>query len=487
MGAKTKWDLYRERAKIIKPIAGFRLYEDIQRSLKAHVRSDAQLLIQEAVLNACLPTIFGEDWEECICERLGILKHHPRVAISAPRREGKSVSVGMILAALMRYVHGFRACVFSSGQRAARSLSSEIFKQLIAYPELKILSSSGETLKVKFGSDIRVVNSFPANPDKVRGQGGSLVLFEEAATISVELFDVVKPLLAVKGTAFVCISSVVGHSNNPFSQLLRNPSMHVIRIRRVCEAHRREGLMSCACPGIARPPPWIDPEASLFVAKLYAGHEQMFERECLGLEAPDTEAAFTAQSIERIVGAATDTQPYNGRIHVVIDPASGGKSDMAVMSLCVNHAGDLVVLHASAARVASVEDQTTLVGNHLETTRQKYPCSTLFCTCEANMGVVVVNEVLRVCARYTPVDVYRSAKTLGFVSTAETRLRGRVNLRALLEAGQLKCDIEAVKAQLKEFRLDETTGKYHGKTGKAGNDDLVMCLLIAVCVIGIRR
>ena len=138
MGAKTKWDLYRERAKIIKPIAGFRLYEDIQRSLKAHVRSDAQLLIQEAVLNACLPTIFGEDWEECICERLGILKHHPRVAISAPRREGKSVAVGMILAALMRYVHGFRACVFSSGQRAARSLSSEIFKQLIAYSELGI-------------------------------------------------------------------------------------------------------------------------------------------------------------------------------------------------------------------------------------------------------------------------------------------------------------------------------------------------------------
>jgi hypothetical protein len=170
----------------------------------------------------------------------------------------------------------------------------------------------------------------------------------------------------------------------------------------------------------------------------------------------------------------------------VIDPASGGKSEMAVMSLCANHAGELVVIHASAARVASVEDQTTLVGNHVEKTRQKYPVSLLVCTVEANTGVVTVNEMLRACARFTPIEIYRTEKTLGFVSTAETRLRGRVNMRALLEAGQLKCNIETVKAQLGEFRLDETTGKYHGKKGKAGRDDLVMCLLIAVYVIGLR-
>lgn len=88
-------------------------------------RSETQWEVHQAMIDSLLPVIYGEEWEinqGRILQKLGLEKLEQEVLIVMARREGKSYSVGMGVAALMLLVPNINIAVFATGKRMAQAL-----------------------------------------------------------------------------------------------------------------------------------------------------------------------------------------------------------------------------------------------------------------------------------------------------------------------------------------------------------------------------
>jgi hypothetical protein len=95
------------------------------------VRSADQQLFHEHFLIACLPHIYGKDWNANgarVMASLGIDKIDYEVLCQTPRRFGKTVSVAMFVAVLALCCPGIKISVFSTGSRASKSMVDHILK-----------------------------------------------------------------------------------------------------------------------------------------------------------------------------------------------------------------------------------------------------------------------------------------------------------------------------------------------------------------------
>lgn len=98
-----------------------------------YVRSKDQMWFHQAFFQACLPKIYGKEWENSsmrVMEAYGITDIRYEVMAMTPRRWGKTVSVAMFVAALLLDVPGLTIAVFSTGKRASGSLT-ELVKKII--------------------------------------------------------------------------------------------------------------------------------------------------------------------------------------------------------------------------------------------------------------------------------------------------------------------------------------------------------------------
>ena len=103
-----------------------------------------------------------------------------------PRRFGKTMSVGMFVAAYLYAVENAEICIFSTGRRASQKLL-ELIKSLI-----EKLPNGRDRIQ-KFNQEIlnlsnydgspgaAKLSSFPSNAKTLRGVGGNLVIMEEVS------------------------------------------------------------------------------------------------------------------------------------------------------------------------------------------------------------------------------------------------------------------------------------------------------------------
>ena len=106
-----------------------------------------------------------------------------------PRRFGKTMSVGMFVAAYLYAVENAEICIFSTGRRASQKLL-ELIKSLVEkLPD-------GRDRVMKFNQEIlnltnydgspgaSKLSSFPSNAKTLRGVGGDIVIMEEVSITS---------------------------------------------------------------------------------------------------------------------------------------------------------------------------------------------------------------------------------------------------------------------------------------------------------------
>lgn len=136
-------------------------------------RSETQWKVHNAMLEAMLPKIFGQEFETHsgrILSSMGMDKFSQEVMVVMARRQGKSYSVGMGCAALLLLCSDVRLAVFATGKRMAAALL-DITKKMIeeawksgAVPQkgYEIVHSNQEVfwLKGPDGTD-RVLNVMP--------------------------------------------------------------------------------------------------------------------------------------------------------------------------------------------------------------------------------------------------------------------------------------------------------------------------------------
>lgn len=116
-------------------------------------RSEDQKLFHRNFLIACLPKIYGSEWDQHkrrVLREFGIPRIDFEVMIITPRRWGKTVSVAMFVTAILICVPGIEMGIFSTGSRASGSLMEKIVSFIGKIPGAKdrIVKANQEDLFV---------------------------------------------------------------------------------------------------------------------------------------------------------------------------------------------------------------------------------------------------------------------------------------------------------------------------------------------------
>ena len=195
----------------------------------------------------------------------------------------------------------------------------------------------------------------------MRGVGGDVLYCEEAAYMDLGVFyEVIVPLMEMRGAATICISTPVS-SWNFYTELteIRDDKgellFNVIKVGMVCgrcEGTEREA--ECTHPTGDRPE-WKT-ETSEKVRAIYGHRKTLMLREVMGKVADDENMAFEARDLKAFFRRGEKKEPHDSvrEVYVSVDPnggasAEGGTgSQSAVVSFYLDGANVVVSFSAEA-------------------------------------------------------------------------------------------------------------------------------------------
>jgi hypothetical protein len=206
----------------------------------------------------------------------------------------------------------------------------------------------------------------------LKGSGGDLIICEEAAYMDQQVFyEVVVPLLGMRDTALIAISTILDPSNF-YSKLvdLRDgqgtPLFDVQKFELVCDACRLTKTPWRCTHMVDTMPPWLSESKHLKIRQFLP--EELVGRETMGLAMSSGTRAFEATIVETFESSARETLPVGAGLpralarlnrtrgpavpraaeapaHVIycaVDPNGGGVSEYAIASILC-HSGSTVV------------------------------------------------------------------------------------------------------------------------------------------------
>lgn len=326
--------------------------------------SDLQTIMQNSMLRSLVPILYKTDFKThkaLIFKRLGLSMANARskVAISCPRRFGKSVGVAMIVALALCHMEGVKVMVISTGDRIAKAFVKLVYANMPRIPGASPATRVTEKgMRVEIESVVDgagVMNeliSVPAVEDTVRGTTAQWIIVDEAAFVEPGVFDnVVYPLCSVNDSCLVCISSPPKEADNSFNAMfekkLPNGSLvfEVVRVSTMCAACIEARRV--ACPHIADPRPhWQSDEGIEELRALMSGNA--FRREIAGSGENDDikafnmidithvfktwKALYTAQPVRPPAQVANPVRPAYDFIFVGMDPSGGGTNSRTAIT-----------------------------------------------------------------------------------------------------------------------------------------------------------
>ena len=483
-------------------------------SFEGYERSEMQKQFHNAFLVANLPHIYGPaEYDHSlrhILEFMQIDRVESQVCVSTPRRMGKTTAVSMFCAVMLYVVPDTWISVFSTGQRASTSLLdlTAKFVHMLEGGKERILKKNTEQLFLKGESeiDVRRLFSFPSSVAGLKGQGGKTIILEEASRLNTEVFsEVVVPLLGIRNTALIAISTPLDASNY-YSQLLdmRQPDgelvFKVIRIQMVCAACCQLGELECMHAN--QLPAWKSSARSELVRTLMANDTDMYLREQSGVVTVRDNSALDPEGITALFGTTLDASGCK-TLYIIIDPNGGGQSDCAILTIGYTPQGMCIVIGADTKRVTCDAQLEEYLIDYFNLMRGKFAASHLVVIIERNYGgSVLATRMQNIVASYAPIDFVsadpKGKQRVGVVTTNETKVRGRLELQKMLRMKTIALAANfvsshnnikhVIRSQLTEFKIvmqdlpaDSKKIPKMMMSGKAfgKNDDVCMALIIA--------
>ena len=176
--------------------------------------------------------------------------------------------------------------------------------------------------------------------------GGDVVVCEEAAFMDLRVFyEVVVPLLEVKDTAMIMISTPVDKYNFYMVMLRMKDKngespfyLHICAMQ--CAACEKEKRLGCTHMEHLRPT-WKTTRGNRIASLLYAD-KRLMAQELLGIASDDKRRAFPSEWIDRLDKAPPfDLDELDGTLPPYIvtacDPNGGGSSQTALISMFVHN------------------------------------------------------------------------------------------------------------------------------------------------------
>lgn len=348
---------------------GFDIYMQLQATLDRFRQSDGSLIKRSTdqrnfhrhMMNACLPKIFGAEWDtssESILQRLGLseAKINSQVVISTPRRWGKTWSVSMFVAACLYCIPGFTVIIYSVADRQSKMMMETVvsmFDTLDMGRERRVVKNSEYFIVRTAGGGMAGLQCLPGTSASTRGVGGSLIILEEAGFMKEEIFYVnVVPLLGVNGTALIGISTPPEELGNYYLKLFDcqdeegEDIFTTIKVELVCAVCMDKGLSHCKHK-VEPPPAWKSEKRRKMQEAIYAKNRRYFLREVMGVPIPTDIYVFPSQLVDAFMQpavlsnpamASTVTDPMGPEkakfVFIGVDPCGGGsQSDTSFCAL----------------------------------------------------------------------------------------------------------------------------------------------------------
>jgi hypothetical protein len=496
--------------------------ERILDSFEGFKRSDAQKDFHKAFINATLPHIYGvadfERYRERIMHERSIAEIQQEVLVCCPRRFGKTTAVSMFIAALLYAVPDTWISCFSTGQRASTTLLDQAARFFATMPNSKdkVIKKNQEQFFCRGTSsaDVRRFHSFPSSVAGLKGQGGKIIILEEASRLDEQVFsEVCLPLLGVSNTSLLAISTPL-EENNFFSQLLLAkkpngaPLFKNLQIQLICSACREQ--KKTECPHLAgNLPSWKSAARGDLVRQLMDGNKDMWLREQAGVITTRDTSAFDRGTVDVCFAKRFPVDNLvckDNRVYLSIDPSGGGFSQTACIAGAVDSVTKaMVVFAADGCAVTCDEGLETYLRGFMESVRSHavFANVVIVTIIERNFGgSVMASRIANIVSVYQPIKILTADtsthRRVGVVTTDVVKERSRVDLQKMLRLETLKFTSDRdflsgnaamltdIRQQLISFKYvynqrangivkASLTGKSFGK-----NDDMVMALMLLV-------
>ena len=175
-----------------------------------------------------------------------------------------------------------------------------------------------------------------------RGTGADVIIIDEAAHIDPALFfKTILPILQMKNTALLALSSPEGNDNY-YSRLINlrdettgEPFFRVKNCFMICEACRKlEKEEQIKCTHVKQTAHWLSSKKGARLRSLYSADPSTAIKEFGGIIDDSYNPCFAREDVELCFGLA----PYNSRssapglIVIACDPNGGGPSELALCS-----------------------------------------------------------------------------------------------------------------------------------------------------------
>ena len=507
-------------------------------------RSNTQRRFHESFLNACVRFLYSHDssppdFREIMDEN-GWTDIRQQCLCMTPRRFGKTVAVGMFVAAVALVVPASEQAIFSTGRRASGKLL-ELVGQLIsqvAGGAERITKSNQETVWVAHPCGrVSKINSYPSCAKTLRGVGGDVVYMEEASFMDLAVFyEVIVPLLEVDRTALICISTpqvcfyfcmnrcILKSTNallvlftfvsqdtlNFYSDMftMKGPDgkelFRSIKVGLACEACIAAGKADSCEHNQDVIPPWKSRDKFDMVKALYGDRKDLLLRESVGLVTEDQSSLYREAWVTCFMESVI-SPPVPQFVIVACDPNGGGDSNMAIVSATFS-AGRMVIVGVDNHPVRGHDEIESVLLAHIAALQLVFPSAWLIFVGESNLGQEAdhMKHMLR-----TNANVY-SVMEGGLAGVRTTHKRKELYAMELCkflsqnalchlgditvcanplksDADLLKKTMEELKKQMLGFRkivLHSQTGRseprivYTGKS-QGAQDDLIVTATIA--------
>lgn len=195
---------------------------------------------------------------------------------------------------------------------------------------------------------------------------------DEAAHIDPELFKkVIVPILAMKNTSLMCLSSPADDANH-YSGMLTlkkdngEPFFHVIDCFLICKACRKlERVKQINCSHVPTSTPWLSVRKTKELAKLLSPEDVI--RELKGGVVSDHTPALAKEDVARLFALPPYlTVSTPGYVFTTCDPNGGGPSRMSLVSVYHMGAGGgkMVIIGMDSEAVRDDREEYMLLHRH---------------------------------------------------------------------------------------------------------------------------
>ena len=236
---------------------------------------------------------------------------------------------------------------------------------------------------------------------------------EEFAYVPPEcFFEVVVPLMMIKGVAFIGITTISGKVDNYVNDFIRRKVFDYVEITLICDTCRKSGKTDSCEHKKGEEPFWHDEENMSKIKNVY-GEERsdQFARESLGILKQSPHACFDANDVNHLFSKPRESiRQAVKHLFLTIDPSGGSQNPETSVSdfaVCTHIIPGFQIVGLEAIPCINADDYEPRLIEHIKLcmANPMLANAQLVCAIEGNLAMEA-NHIKRFILKHIPTAIF---------------------------------------------------------------------------------